>query len=86
MSVVVPATRVSRRLWAYLEELMKKRMISERTELVREALREYVLRHKEEIGEKDFEVVDAALLLEESRATERKREEELLAWIDTLRA
>jgi metal-responsive CopG/Arc/MetJ family transcriptional regulator len=84
-SVVIPATRISKKLWAYLEEIMKRKMFTSKSELVKEALREYVTKHKEELGSKDFDIIDAMIVLKEGRDEDKKREKELLEWIEKLR-
>ncbi len=85
-SVVLPATRVPKRLWAYLEELMRRRMLTTRAELIKEALREYVLHHKDEAASRDFRIIEARLALEAGRREDQRREKELLKWIDQLRS
>ena len=84
-SVVMPATRISKKLWAYLEEIMKRKMFTSKSELVKEALREYVAKHREELGNKDFNIIDAMIILNEGREEDKRREKELLEWIEKLR-
>ena len=83
-SVVMPAVRIPRKLWKSLEEIMRKRMFSGKAELVRDALREYVVRHRATTPE--LRISDAALALREGRAEDRKREEELIEWVRKIRA
>jgi len=85
MSVILPATRVPKRLWKYLRQLQEKHMFTNTTELIREALREYVINHKDEIGEIEFDLIDVQLVLEEGRAEDKKREEKLNEWLASLR-
>jgi metal-responsive CopG/Arc/MetJ family transcriptional regulator len=42
-SVVMPAVRIPKKLWKSLQEIMRKKMFSGKAELMRDALREYVL-------------------------------------------
>jgi len=63
-SIVIPAIRIPRKLWLLLEELRKKKMFVSMTELVRDALREYVDRHRDEI-EQDFKIIEAFIELKE---------------------
>lgn len=85
MSVTLPATRVPKKLWKYLERLQEQKMLASTTELIREALREYVLNHKGEIGEVEFELIDSQLVLQKGRDEDRKKEGQLLEWTETLR-
>ena len=82
-SVVMPAVRIPKKRWKSLEEIMHKRMFSGRAELMRDALREYVLRHEAAVPE--FRISEAALTLHEGRAEDRKREEELIEWVRKIR-
>jgi metal-responsive CopG/Arc/MetJ family transcriptional regulator len=82
-TVVMPAVRIPKKLWKSLEEIMRKRMFSGRAELMRDALREYVLRHEATVPE--FRISEAALTLREGRAEDRKREEELIEWVRKIR-
>ncbi len=84
-SVVLPAVRVSKRLWKYLEKLMEKKLFSSKTELIKEALREYVENHKNEIDIETFNSVDSRLLLKEERILEKRREDELFEWVKKIR-
>ena len=84
-SVVLPAVRVSKRLWKYLEKLMEKKLFSNKTELIKEALREYVENHKNEIDIEAFSIVDSRLLLKEERILEKRRDEKLLEWAEKIR-
>jgi len=83
-SVVMPAVRIPRKLWKYLDEIMRKRMFSGKAELIRDALREYVLHHRETTPE--FKISEAAVTLREGRAEDIRREEELIEWIRKIRA
>ncbi|GEM_PF-1146901 len=84
MSTVIPATRIPRKLWSYLQELMKKRMLSSKSELVKESLREYLMHHKSELTEKEFKIVESSVALREGREEDRKREKELFEWIEKI--
>jgi len=84
-TVVLPATRIPRKLWLHLEEIMKNKMFTSRAELIKEALREYADRHREEIGRPDFDLLDASIAMEEGRAEDKRREDELLEWSEKLR-
>ncbi len=84
-SEVIPAVRVPRRLWLYLETLRKKKMYVSMTELVREALREYVERHRHEV-EQDLRVVEAILALEESDKLDAEREKMLIKLAEEIRS
>ncbi|RLE73048.1 MAG: hypothetical protein DRJ37_01395 [Thermoprotei archaeon] len=84
-SVVIPAVRVPRRLWLYLEALREKKMYTSMTELVREALREYVDRHRHEV-EQDFKIIEASLILKEGDKLEAIREKRLIELAEKLRA
>jgi len=84
-TVVLPATRISRRLWLYLEEIMKNKMFTTKAELVKEALREYADRHKGEVTKSDFNLIDTSITMEEGRAEDKRREDELFEWIEKLR-
>ena len=83
-TVVMPAVRIPRKLWKSLEEIMHKRMFSGKAELLRDALREYVLHHRATGPE--LRISEAALTLREGRAEDRRREEELIEWIRKVRA
>lgn len=85
MSVVIPATRIPRKLWSYLQELMKKRMLSSKSELVKESLREYLMHHKNELTEKEFKITEASITLSEGREEDSAREKELFEWIEKIR-
>jgi len=84
-TVVLPATRIPRRLWLHLEEIMRNKMFTSKTELIKEALREYVERHRKETTKSNFNLIDASITLEEGRAEDKRREEELLEWTEKLR-
>lgn len=84
-SVVIPAVRVPRRLWLYLEELRKRKMYETMAELVREALREYVERHRGEI-EEDFKILEAIITLREGEELEELRERRLMELAEKLRS
>jgi len=84
-TVVLPATRIPRRLWLHLEEIMKNKMFTSKTDLIKEALREYADRHREEIPKSDFNLIDASITMEEGRAEDKRIEEELLEWTEKLR-
>jgi metal-responsive CopG/Arc/MetJ family transcriptional regulator len=84
-TVVIPATRIPRRLWLILEEVMRTKMFTSKAELIKDALREYAVRHKEEVGRAQFDLIDALIVLEEGRAEDARREEELLEWAEKLR-
>jgi len=64
---------------------MKNKMFTSRAELIKEALREYADRHREEIGRSDFDLLDASIAMEEGRAEDKRREDELLEWSEKLR-
>lgn len=57
---------------------MKNRMFTTKAELIKEALREYADRHREEIVRPDSDLLDASLAMEEGRAGDKRREDELL--------
>ena len=84
-SIVIPAVRVPRRLWLYLEVLREKKMYTSMTELVREALREYVEKHRHEV-EQDFKIVEATIALKEGDELEAKREKRLIELAEKLRS
>ena len=84
-SVVIPAVRIPRKLWKPLEEIMRKKMFSGKAELVRDALRQYVLL-QEERAAPESRIAEAALSLRQGRSEDRKREEELIEWIRKIRA
>ena len=86
-SIVIPAVRVPRRLWLYLEVLREKKMYTSMTmtELVREALREYVEKHRHEV-EQDFKIVEATIALKEADELEAKREKRLIELAEKLRS
>jgi len=84
-SIVIPAVRVPRRLWLYLEVLREKKMYTSMTELVREALREYVEKHRHEV-EQDFKIVEATIALKEGDELEAKREKRLMELAEKLRS
>lgn len=86
MSVTLPATRVPKKLWKYLERLQEQKMFASTTELIREALREYVINHKNEIGEIEFEIIDSQFVLQKRHEEDRKKEEHLLEWTKTVRS
>ena len=83
-SIVIPAIRISRKLWLLLEELRKKKMFVSMTELVRDALREYVDRHSDEI-EQDFKIIEAFIELKEDDELEKIREKRLMELAEKLR-
>lgn len=83
-SVVIPAVRIPRKLWKNLEEIMRKKMFSGKAELVRDALREYVILHTKATPES--RISEAALTLRQGRSEDRKREEELIEWVSKIRA
>ncbi|MHA1648939.1 MAG: hypothetical protein ACTSYB_02005 [Candidatus Helarchaeota archaeon] len=64
---------------------MEKKLFSNKTELIKEALREYVENHKNEIDIETFNIVDSRLLLKEERILEKRREDELLEWAEKIR-
>jgi len=80
----MPAVRIPRKLWRSLEEIMRKRMFSGKAELMRDALREYVLHYRATTPE--LRISEAALTLREGRAEDRRREEELIEWVRKIRA
>ncbi len=82
-SEVMPAVRIPRKLWKSLEEIMRRRMLSGKTELLRDALREYVLRHQPATPE--LRISEAAIRLHQGREEDRRREEELIEWIKKIR-
>ena len=61
-------------------------MFASTTELIREALREYVLNHKEEIGEVEFNIIDAQIILQKGRKEDKTKEEKLNEWTETIRS
>lgn len=71
-------------MWLYLEEIMRRKMFLSKTELVKEALREYVTRHRDLLP--DFEIVAAVVELREGRLVDEERERRLLEWVAELRA
>jgi len=83
-SVVIPAVRIPRKLWKNLEEIMRKKMFSGKAELVRDALREYVILQLKATPES--RISEAALALRQGRSEDRKREEELIEWVSKIRA
>jgi len=83
-SIVIPAIRIPRKLWLLLEELRKKKMFVSMTELVRDALREYVDRHRDEI-EQDFKIIEAFIELKEDDELEKIREKRLVELAEKLR-
>ena len=83
-SVVIPAVRIPRKLWKSLEEIMRKKMFSGKAELVRDALREYVILQLKATPES--RISEAALALRQGRSEDRKREEELIEWVSKIRA
>jgi metal-responsive CopG/Arc/MetJ family transcriptional regulator len=83
-SVVMPAVRIPKRLWRSLEEIMRKRMFSGKAELIREALREFVVLEREKMTP-EFRISEAALTLREGRSEDRKREDELIEWLRKIR-
>jgi len=83
-SVVLPAVRIPRKLWLYLEEIMKRKMFSSRAELIKDALREYVARHRELIP--DLDVTLAFIELKEGRFEDEEREKDLFEWIEKIRS
>ena len=84
-SVVFPAVRIPKKLWKYLEKLMDKKMFASKADLLKEALREYLERHKDEIDVTTFDIVESRLILEKERILEKTREDELLEWAEKLR-
>jgi len=82
-SIVIPAIRIPRKLWLLLEELRKKKMFVSMTELVRDALREYVDRHRDEI-EQDFKIIEAFIELKEDDELEKIREKRLMELAEKL--
>ena len=84
MSVVLPAVRISRRLWRFLEEIMKRKMFTSKAELIKDALREYVAKHRNLVP--DFQINSALITLEEGRDIDEKREKELFEWIRRIRS
>jgi metal-responsive CopG/Arc/MetJ family transcriptional regulator len=82
-SVVLPAVRVPRKLWMYLEEIMRKRMFSGPAELIRDALRAYVEANKSQIS--DFKITEAKVALKEGRREDERREEKLIWRAEKLR-
>lgn len=83
--MVLPATRIPRRLWLHLEKIMKNKMFTSRAELIKEALREYAERHREEVARSDFDLLDASISMEEGRTEDKRREDEMLEWVEKLR-
>ncbi|MEM2984230.1 MAG: ribbon-helix-helix domain-containing protein [Candidatus Jordarchaeaceae archaeon] len=84
-SFVLPSVRISKKLWKYLQRIMEEKMFTSTTELIRDALRKYVQNHMKELNKIDFEIIDATLILEEGRKTEKRREERLLKLAEELR-
>lgn len=84
-TIVLPAIRISKKLWIFLEKLMDKKMFTNKSELMKDALREYVENHRNEIGTNTFNIVDSQLILEKERIIEKTREDELLEWTEELR-
>ena len=82
-TVVIPALRIPRRLWLYLEALMEKKMFTSISELVRDALREYVERHKHEI-EQDFKIITVYLPLKEVDELDNLQEKRLIGFAEKL--
>jgi Arc/MetJ-type ribon-helix-helix transcriptional regulator len=82
-SVVLPAVRIPRKLWMYLEEIMRRRMFSGPAELVRDALRAYVEANRSQIG--DFRIIEAKVALKGGREKDERREEELVEQAERLR-
>lgn len=82
-TVVMPAFRIPRRLWKSLEQIKRRKMFSGRAELVRDALREYVLLHEKA---SEFRISEAAVILKEGHAEDLRREQELIEWIRKIRA
>ena len=79
-SVVMPAVRIARKLWKSVEEIMRGRMFSGRAQLIRDALREYVLvRRRNTTAE--VRLLEAAVTLRQGRSEDREREEQLLEWV-----
>ncbi|MHA1266375.1 MAG: hypothetical protein ACTSRS_14170 [Candidatus Helarchaeota archaeon] len=64
---------------------MEKKLFSNKTELIKDALREYVANHKHEIDVKTFDIIESRLLLEKERKLERVREEKILDWTEKIR-
>jgi len=58
-------------------------MLSGKAELTRDALREYVLRHKPPSAK--TKLSEAARTLRQGREEDRRREEELIEWVKKLR-
>ncbi|MBS7637435.1 hypothetical protein KEJ49_00875 [Candidatus Bathyarchaeota archaeon] len=83
-SVVMPAVRIPRELWLYLEEIMRRKMFSSKAELVKDALREYVSHNRELLH--DFEILSAAVKLKRGRFEDEERERRLLEWLRELRS
>lgn len=83
-TVVMPAVRISRKLWKSLENIMRRRMFNGKTELIRDALREYALRHGKTTPE--LRLSEAALTLREGRAEDQRREEKLIEWVRKVRS
>ena len=83
-NVVMPAVRIPRKLWKSLEDVMRRRMLSGKAELIRDALREYVMRHQEPAAE--LRISDATQALHQGREEDRRREEELIEWVRKIRA
>ncbi len=77
-TIVMPSVRIPKKLWVYLEKLMEKKMFTSKAELIKEALREYVEKHKGEIDVNELNVSEAMLILEMGRIEDRTREEELI--------
>jgi metal-responsive CopG/Arc/MetJ family transcriptional regulator len=44
-SFVLPSVRINKKLWKYLQKIMEEKMFTSTTELIRDALREYVQKY-----------------------------------------
>ena len=82
-SVVIPAVRIPKKLWRNLEEIMRRKMFSGKAELVRDALREYVILQEKRTSKS--RISEAVVTLRDGRSEDRKREEELIEWVRKIR-
>ncbi len=83
--ITLPSVHVSKRLWFYLKKIQEKKMFPTMTELIRDALREYVERHHELFSTEEFKMLDAIIILEEDKDIEERMEQHLFNLADRLR-
>ncbi len=84
-TITLPSVRISKRLWFYLKKIQEKRMFSSTTELIRDALREYVERHKDLFSAEEFNILESLAIMEEEKDIEARRERYLLKLADKFR-